>query len=56
MKIDLEGLKLIKQFPKTEPIVSMINFKGRILVATSKQVYELNGDDVLEPIRIKYKA
>lgn len=49
----IKGYKLIKQFPESESIVSMLEFKGRIFIATSKQVYELVGDDLLEPIKIK---
>ena len=50
-----KGFKLIKQFPDSEPVVSMLNYKDRILVATSKQIYELKDGDILEQIKIKYE-
>lgn len=43
-------MKIIKEFPPTEPIVSMIQFKDQILVATSWRVYRLRSDDTFEPL------
>lgn len=43
-------MKVIKEFPATEPIVSMIEFNGRILVATSKHVFRLTDNDQFEPL------
>ena len=42
-------MKIIKEFPPAEPIVSMIQFKDQILVATSQRVYRLR-DDTFEPL------
>ena len=46
------GFKFIKEFSKTEPIVSMIEFKGRIIIATSKRIYELKEEKII-PIEIR---
>lgn len=35
--------ELLAEFPQVEPIVSMITFKDRALVATSRRVYEIRG-------------
>ena len=43
--------KLIKTFPKCEPIVSMITFREKVYVATSLRLYVLN-DDKLEPLEM----
>ncbi len=50
--IKRKGFKFIKEFPKLEPIVSMIEFKGRIIVATAKRIYELKEDKII-PIKIR---
>ena len=47
----MSKFKIIEQFPPSEPIVSMVEFKGRILLATSLQVYELKDDDVFKPLK-----
>jgi len=39
--------KILKEFPASEPIVSMIQFKGRILLATTQRVYEIIDDKVV---------
>lgn len=36
--------KIIHQFDEFEPIVSMIDFNGTILVATSRRVFKKEGD------------
>lgn len=35
------GTKFIKAFPEGEVCVSMVEFKGEILVATNKHIYKL---------------
>ncbi len=50
-----KGFKFIKEFPKVEPIVSMINFKGKILVATTKKIYELKENKII-PIEIRVEG
>lgn len=45
-------LKLIMRFPPGEPIVSIVVHKGRILVATSKALYELIDGKVV-PLEIQ---
>ncbi len=37
----IKEMECIKTFPKSEQIVSMINFQDRIFLATTKRVYEL---------------
>lgn len=49
-----KGMKYIKSFPKAEPIVSMIDFKGRILVATTQRIFELK-DNKITLIKIESK-
>ena len=50
-----KGYKFIKQFPDSEPIVAMLNFQDRIILATSKGLYELK-EDVLEAIEMKMET
>lgn len=40
-------VKLMAQFPPGEAIVSMVQFKGRVLVATSVRVYQVIGDKLV---------
>lgn len=44
-------MKLMHEFAEGECIVGMIEFKGRILVATNFGLYRLR-DDNLEPIQL----
>ncbi len=39
--------------PAPAPIVSMVEFKGQGLVATSERVYKLTDDDTLTPIKFE---
>ena len=47
-----EGLlvKIIKEFPPTEPIVSMIRYQDYVLVATSLHVFKMRSDGTFEPL------
>lgn len=47
-----DGLKFIHKFDKSEPVVSMIEFKGVIYVATTLHIYTLK-DDKLTPIKLE---
>ena len=44
-----EKLNFIHEFPKNEPIVSMVIFRDKIYVATSRCLYCYDGD-VLTPV------
>jgi len=46
--------KLIKIFPKNEPIVAMINWNDKIYLATTKFVYIIENETV-KPIKLKYE-
>ena len=37
-----------KEFPADEVIVSLVNFNGRILLATSYRIYELKDDKIVQ--------
>jgi hypothetical protein len=50
--LKLRGYKKIKQFPALEPIVSMMEFAGKIYIATSKRIYRLEEDDSFFPLKI----
>ena len=39
------GTKLLKTFPVDEPLVSMIEFKGTIYVASTKGVFKMIDDE-----------
>jgi hypothetical protein len=43
-------MKIIKEFPASEPIVSMIQYNGYILVATSRHVFKMKEDETFEPL------
>lgn len=49
-----KGVKYLKGLPKDEHIVSMVKFKGKIIIATTKGVYELK-DGKIEKIKLKTK-
>ena len=44
------GVKEIDGLPLGEGFVSMLEFKGKIFVASNKRVYIINQDDKLEPL------
>jgi len=48
----MSDLEKVTQFMKGEYIVSMVNYKNRVLIATTKTIYELKGTTI-EPIEIK---
>jgi TFIIF-interacting CTD phosphatase-like protein len=43
--------KYIESFPEGEHVVSMLNFKNRILIATEKRIYEFK-EEKLIPIEM----
>jgi len=48
------SMQYLTSLPRDESIVSMVEVKGKLVVATTKQVYTLN-DDVLEVLEWKYQ-
>lgn len=42
----------VHTFDASEPLVSMVEFRGRVFVATTKDVYEIV-DDKLIPLRLE---
>jgi len=48
------GTKYVKGIPNGERLVSMINFKDKIYVATEKAVYVLISDE-FKPVHFVYK-
>jgi len=48
-------MKLIKNFPRGERLVSMVVHKDHIYVATTKRIFRLE-EDVLKPLQIKQGA
>jgi hypothetical protein len=50
-------IEIIHQFPPEEPIVAMVNFRNRILLATSLRVYEyIDGKIKLLEIEIVHNS
>jgi predicted RNase H-like nuclease (RuvC/YqgF family) len=49
------GIKFICASPEDEIIVGMVEFRGKIIVATDKNIYELI-DDKLDVIRFQEPA
>lgn len=43
-------IKIIKEFPVGEPIVSMIQYKEWVLVATTKRIVKMYNDDHFEQL------
>ncbi len=51
-----KGFKLIKEFPEGEDVVSMIEYEGVLLIATTKSVYRhLIGTMKFEPMEFWVK-
>ena len=46
------GTKLIKVFPKTEPVVAMCTWQDKIYLATTRHVYLMEKDKVI-PLRLR---
>ena len=44
-------MKIIKEFTPAEPIVSMIQYKDYVLVATSLHVFKMRNDETFEPLQ-----
>jgi hypothetical protein len=49
------GFKHVKTFKKDEPVVAMMEFRGRVFVATSRRVYHMV-DEVLVPLLIEQEV
>jgi hypothetical protein len=47
--VEREGYKLVNTLPESEACVGILNFRDRVIVATSKGVYEMI-DEKLCPI------
>lgn len=43
------GIKFIAEFDSSEPIVSMIEFNGTVLIATARRVFRVE-DDKMVPL------
>jgi hypothetical protein len=48
----IRGLKLIATVPRGVSILAMTEFKGMIIIATSKGIYKYNGKK-LEPVNFE---
>jgi len=48
----MKGLQFLTEVPEGEQVVSMVNHRDRIFVATQKRVYELV-DDELRAVEVK---
>ncbi len=49
------GMKLVRRFRSSEPVVSMLEYRGEVLVATSRRIFKINENMQLEPIRMYEK-
>lgn len=46
----MTAYRVVKEFPPSEPIVSMIAFKDYVLVATARCVYKMTKDEKFEAL------
>ncbi len=47
-------MKIIKRFPKGEVVVSMIEFKGKIIIATNSRIF-IMVNKTIKPMPIELK-
>ena len=50
------GTELFSSVPVGEVVVSMIEFEGKVMVATSQHVYIMGDDKVMRPIKFEVPA